>query len=328
MPGAGLEPASPFGQWLLRPSRLPYFAIRARPKNNSPSSPAGAAVATAPVPGHSALDDSAAGAPPLPRAALALRRSRGRRSRHARRRRGRNSLQLAENVRRRRRIARLVMALLCGAVTLGPVPAGAQVSDQLPTPREPDTAAKAGADAGPQQSNQAIAPGEASPVAAAEPLAQGGFVTYRVFATQYQPNTPGAVEVALPDRCVKFASLGNTTALANANCGPGYPLGLDYRVTVARDNGAGVRHLPGEGGRPLEPRRQLLERHLGHPAPPPALHQPAHGHARGPGRLHQRLQHRHQLQGPGPEPLQPAPHGGRRPVRPVRPQPGRASTCP
>ncbi len=29
VPGAGLEPASPFGQWCLRPSRLPDFATRA-----------------------------------------------------------------------------------------------------------------------------------------------------------------------------------------------------------------------------------------------------------------------------------------------------------
>jgi hypothetical protein len=32
VPGAGLEPASPFGQWCLRPSRLPNFAIRAYPE--------------------------------------------------------------------------------------------------------------------------------------------------------------------------------------------------------------------------------------------------------------------------------------------------------
>ena len=29
MPGAGLEPAGPFGQWILSPSRLPSFATRA-----------------------------------------------------------------------------------------------------------------------------------------------------------------------------------------------------------------------------------------------------------------------------------------------------------
>jgi hypothetical protein len=139
--------------------------------------------------------------------------------------------------------------LLCSVVTLAPVSVGAQVDNGLPTPRDPEAAAKAGADAGPTRSNQPPAPslhaGEASPaLTPSEDLAQSGFVTYRVFATQYQPNTAGAVEVALPDRCVKFASLGNTTALANANCGPGYPLGLDYRVTVARDNGAGSATFP------------------------------------------------------------------------------------
>ena len=139
-------------------------------------------------------------------------------------------------------------ALLCCVATLGPVSAGAQVNDEAPTPRDAEAAAAAGADAGSQRPNQPPVPsfhaGEGSPVIAAETLPQTGFVTYRVFATQYQPNTPGSVEVALPDRCVKFASLGNTTALANANCGPGYPLGLDYRVTVARDNNAGSATFP------------------------------------------------------------------------------------
>ena len=156
---------------------------------------------------------------------------------------------MAEDVRGRRRIAGLVMALVCSVVALGPVSVGAQVNDQQPTPKDPAAAASAGADAGPQRSNQPPAPalhaGEGAPsIAAAETLTQSGFVTFRVFATQYQPHVAGAVEVALPDRCVKFASLGNTTALAAANCGPGYPLGLDYRVTVARDNNAGSATFP------------------------------------------------------------------------------------
>lgn len=155
---------------------------------------------------------------------------------------------MAEHV-RGRRIAWLVTALVGMVATLAPVSAGAQVDDQLPTPRDPAAAAAAGADAGPQQSNQpppaAVHAGEGAPsVTAAETLSSSGFVTYRVFATQYQPHVAGAVEVALPDRCVKFASLGNTTALANANCGPGYPLGLDYRVSVARDNNAGSATFP------------------------------------------------------------------------------------
>jgi hypothetical protein len=63
----------------------------------------------------------------------------------------------------------------------------------------------------------------------------------RVFATQYNPNTPGSVEVAVPDKCAKFAALRNTSALSSFNCPPGYLLGLDYRVLVIRDSGtAGV----------------------------------------------------------------------------------------
>ena len=140
-------------------------------------------------------------------------------------------------------------ALLCCVFTLAPGSVGAQVNDALPAPGDPEAAARAGADAGSQRSNQPPVPslhaGEGAPgIAAAETLAQSGFITYRVFATQYQPHVAGAVEVALPDRCVKFASLANTTALANANCGPGYPLGLDYRVTVARDNNAGSATFP------------------------------------------------------------------------------------
>lgn len=145
-----------------------------------------------------------------------------------------------------------VTALLCSVVTLSPGPVRAQAVDDrppAPAPADAGAAAKAGADAGAQRSNQPPVPGmlagEAAPsITAGETLTSTGFVTYRVFATQYAPNTSGSVEVAVPDRCVKFASLGNTTALANANCGAGYPLGLDYRVTVARDNGAGSATFP------------------------------------------------------------------------------------
>ena len=157
---------------------------------------------------------------------------------------------MAEKVRAARRTALLVTALLCSVATFGPGPAGAQVSgERPPAPSNPAVAAQAGADAGTQRSNQSPVPSRVAgegpaPMVAAESLAQAGFVTYRVFATQYQPHVSGAVEVALPDRCVKFASLGNTSALAAANCGPGYPLGLDYRVTVARDNGGPSATFP------------------------------------------------------------------------------------
>ena len=138
----------------------------------------------------------------------------------------------------------VMVLLLWSLVGLDLVPAQAQVgqADALPTPTDPGAAAQAGADAGPEQSPDAPNPGVAAegapaPSIAAEVAGRPGFVTYRVFATQYEPHVVGAVEVAVPDRCVKFASLGNTSALANANCGPGYGLGLDYRVSVTRDTG-------------------------------------------------------------------------------------------
>lgn len=63
------------------------------------------------------------------------------------------------------------------------------------------------------------------------------FATYRVYATQYDPNTPGSVEVAVPDKCAKFAALKNQSVLNQFNCPGSYGLGLDYRVVVSRDNG-------------------------------------------------------------------------------------------
>ncbi len=72
---------------------------------------------------------------------------------------------------------------------------------------------------------------------AAESAGPQQFTTFRAFATQYNPHTAGAVEVALPDKCVKFAALGNTSALSSSNCPSGYRLGLDYRVVVTRSTG-------------------------------------------------------------------------------------------
>lgn len=63
------------------------------------------------------------------------------------------------------------------------------------------------------------------------------YLTFRVWATTYVPHVEGAVEVALPDKCVKFAALGQTQNLAAFGCGPGYPVGGDWRVRVTRDNG-------------------------------------------------------------------------------------------
>ena len=150
---------------------------------------------------------------------------------------------MADHIRSRRRTLVVLTALLWSVLLLDLPSAHAQVSgsDRPPTPSDAGQAAEAGRAAGADQSGE-VAPrpaiaGEGGPQIAAETAGQPLFVTYRVFATQYAPNTPGAVEVALPDRCVKFASLGNVSALAAANCGPGYPLNLDYRVALTLDNG-------------------------------------------------------------------------------------------
>ena len=65
----------------------------------------------------------------------------------------------------------------------------------------------------------------------------GSPATYRVFATTYAPNVTGSIEVAVPDKCAKFAATANLTALATQGCPAGYSTALDYRVVVTRDNG-------------------------------------------------------------------------------------------
>lgn len=97
-----------------------------------------------------------------------------------------------------------------------------------PTPRDEAAAAAAGLQAGPNPAFASRDGGTAVPYS---------YSVARVFATQYQPNTPGSVEVALPDKCVKFAATGNTAALAAYQCAATYGLGLDYRVVVFADNG-------------------------------------------------------------------------------------------
>ena len=41
----------------------------------------------------------------------------------------------------------------------------------------------------------------------------------------------------MPDKCAKFASLRNTSALNSFGCPGGYGLGLDYRVAVTLADG-------------------------------------------------------------------------------------------
>jgi len=122
----------------------------------------------------------------------------------------------------------------------------AQGSPDIPAPgpHDPVAAARAGQLAGPAPTGvapnavrthqfEASIPGPPGP--GAQP--QVPWATYRVFATRYDPNTTGSVEVAVPDKCVKFAALGLTSSLSSSHCGPGYPVGLDYRVLITRDNG-------------------------------------------------------------------------------------------
>ena len=62
-------------------------------------------------------------------------------------------------------------------------------------------------------------------------------MTFRVFATQYNPLTPGSVEVAIPDKCAKWAALGSTTNLKRFSCPAAYAVGGDYRVLIRRESG-------------------------------------------------------------------------------------------
>jgi hypothetical protein len=154
------------------------------------------------------------------------------------------------------RIRKLVLAVLTLATLLVPEAAIAQTpptipsdsSDLRPTPYNEEEAAEAGRHAGRPEGEEAprsalAAEGPAA-VTGPPPAPPGagaanppGFATYRVYATQYAPNTPGAVEVAVPDKCAKFAGLGNQTVLNQFNCGPGYRLDMDWRVVVTRDTG-------------------------------------------------------------------------------------------
>lgn len=110
-----------------------------------------------------------------------------------------------------------------------------------PTPRDEAQAVQAGQDAiAGDNRPPGIGGPELGPVpsTAASGSALGlTYATHRVFATHYEPHQPGSVEVAVPDKCAKFAALGQSANLANAGCPGGYSLGLDYRVVVTRDSG-------------------------------------------------------------------------------------------
>ncbi len=134
-----------------------------------------------------------------------------------------------------------------GAQTPATIPSANGVArvqgDVQPTPRNSEQAAAAGAQAGPAGGATSSFAGE-GPGTSPSPAPPGAgaanppaFATYRVYATQYDPNTPGSVEVAVPDKCAKFGALKNQGVLNDFGCGPGYRTDMDYRVVVTRDGG-------------------------------------------------------------------------------------------
>ncbi len=127
----------------------------------------------------------------------------------------------------------VVVALLSLASMAGG--AGAQTGSTRPGPTDEKQATEAGRQAG--DGNRQVGSARYSSLVPGE-VGPQQFTSVRVFATQYNPNTPGSVEVAVPDKCAKFAALRDTGALAQTGCpAAGYPLGLDYRVVVFNDNG-------------------------------------------------------------------------------------------
>lgn len=119
------------------------------------------------------------------------------------------------------------------AVLAGPVTAYGEVSE-MPGPHDTRAASRAGRDAGPP-------PGSSTTSASGATAAATTGGSYRVFATQYHPNKSGSVEVAIPDKCAKFASLRWTSALDSHKCPSGYRLDLDWRVLVRRESGESLR---------------------------------------------------------------------------------------
>lgn len=131
-------------------------------------------------------------------------------------------------------VARILLVLALTAVAVTPATARSLA------PRPPDATVDQSDPLGPQ--SDAPVGGVFAEIDQAEPLTAppdpvpadaAAFVTYPAYATQYEPiGDPSAVEVALPDLCVKFAARRDLGALALHNCPAGYSLDLDYRVVV------------------------------------------------------------------------------------------------
>ena len=147
--------------------------------------------------------------------------------------------------------ASVLIAGLCTVAARGATSTTAP-AQAAPGPHDEQQAAADGTRAGTQQSNSARQPKANTAGPSAAPAAAPGsgatvpgFVSFHVYATQYAPNTPGSFEVAVPDKCVKFAALGWTSSLSQANCGPGYPTsGPDYRVFVSSDDTGKNAYVP------------------------------------------------------------------------------------
>ncbi|MEN3316092.1 MAG: hypothetical protein V7605_2326 [Acidimicrobiaceae bacterium] len=135
---------------------------------------------------------------------------------------------------RARTLLVVVVAMVMVGVASLSAGAGAQTGPARPGPADENEAAAAG-----RQARAGAGLSKAAGFAAATPASVGPqqFTSARVFATQYNPTPPGSFDVALPDKCAKFAALGLTSTLSATGCPPGYAVGLDYRVVVTRDNG-------------------------------------------------------------------------------------------
>src|SRR5436305_241471 len=192
--------------------------------------------------------------------------------------------------------------ILLGAAISRLAASGSSPTLPPPEPHDQAEAARAGQLAGPAPSGPApnsptarqFAAVSGPPGPGAQP--QVPWATSRVFATRYDPNTAGSVEVAVPDKCVKFAALGDTATLSNFHCGSGYPVGLDYRVLITRDNGQSM-YIPVRDVGPWNIDDNYWDpADSSYPRPRRLLRLPGRiprRRARGVGQRRRRQQHRH-----------------------------------
>src|SRR5437764_7654295 len=149
-------------------------------------------------------------------------------------------------VRRPSRLVVGVAALLLVAGTGSQVAASGGGAIPLPGPHDQAAAERAGREAGPAPNGPVYARstqnGTATAAAIPGPSGPGAqpqvpWATARVYSTSYNTNTACSVEVAVLDKCVKFAALGNTSAFSSIYCVSSTPLGQTKRVLTIRDFG-------------------------------------------------------------------------------------------